>query len=139
MTTRITLTMVLLFTMQQLFAYDTSKPVIDTLALEKPEALPKIEPKKKLKPYLVTADGYSLQVLKTRDRKKAFNTKGALLQQLPGTKVYLTYKAPYFRLRVGRFFSRQEAIRFQKKFLRNRSKVYTVKEKIVYMWYPPGE
>ena len=64
--------------------------------------------------------------------------KGTLMQMLPETRVYLVYKRPYFRVRVGNFIKPQDAFDFRDKHLTHLNKVYTVKDKIVYMWYPSG-
>lgn len=56
-----------------------------------------------------TAPGYRIQVVNTRDRNEAINTKTKVYQLYPELKAYLMYQAPYFRLRVGNFKTSEEA------------------------------
>lgn len=96
-------------------------------------------PAKISKPRLVRGDGYRLQVLKTRDRKKALLMKAEMMQDFPGTEVYMVYRSPYFRIRIGNFTTKKDAVRFRTTQLSHLSKVYAVKQKIVYMWHPPPQ
>lgn len=64
--------------------------------------------------------GFRLQVLSTRTREEAFNTKASLLQQFPEQKAYILYQSPYFKVRIGNFPNKQEADAFKKQL----SKVY---------------
>ena len=53
--------------------------------------------------------GYRLQVMNTRSRDEAFNTKANLLQNFPAQKVYVLYQSPYFKVRFGNFLERSDA------------------------------
>ena len=64
--------------------------------------------------------GFRLQVLSTRTREDAFNTKSNLLRQFPEQKAYILYQSPYFKVRIGNFPNKQEADIFKKQF----NKVY---------------
>ena len=65
--------------------------------------------------------GFRLQVLSTRTREDAFNTKATLLQQFPDQKAYILYQSPYFKVRIGNFPNKQDADAFKKQL----SKVYS--------------
>ncbi len=47
--------------------------------------------------------------MNTNDRNKAMNGKTKLLQEFPDEKVYLTYKSPFYKLKVGNYKDREEA------------------------------
>lgn len=123
---------------QQALSSDTIRLQADTVVLETATKTKAAAKTKVLKPHLVSDDGYRLQVIKTRDRLKAIRVKGEMLQRLQHNKVYLVYKRPYFRVRIGNFITKKEADQFKRKHLSDMSPVYTVKDKVVYMWYPPG-
>lgn len=57
--------------------------------------------------------GYRIQVLNTRSRDEAFNTKAMLLQQFPDQKSYIMFQSPYFKVRIGNFIKRDEAESFK--------------------------
>ncbi len=58
--------------------------------------------------------GFRLQVLNTRSREEAFNTKTLLLENFPEQKAYILYQSPYFKVRVGNFVNRNDAENFSK-------------------------
>lgn len=62
-----------------------------------------------------TAQGFRIQVANTSDRNKAIEAKTKVYKAYPELKAYLLYQAPYFRLRVGNFKTREEASAYQKK------------------------
>lgn len=123
---------------QQAFSSDTIRQQADTIVMEPVTKMKAPAKTKVVKPHLVSDDGYRLQVIKTRDRLKAIRVKGEMLQRLQHNKVYLVYKRPYFRVRVGNFITKKEADKFKRKHLSDINPVYAVKDKVVYMWYPPG-
>jgi hypothetical protein len=88
------------------------------------------------KPHLVTTKGYRLRMIITRDRNKAIQLKGHLMYTFPSTKVYLTYRQPYFRVKMGNFKTTEEARLFKKKQLKDFRNVFIVRDNISYMWYP---
>lgn len=59
--------------------------------------------------------GFRIQVANTNDRNKALDAKTKVYKVYPELKAYLLYQAPYFRLRVGNFKTREEAAAYQKK------------------------
>jgi SPOR domain len=56
-----------------------------------------------------TASGYRILVINSNDRKKVFAAKAKIYQLYPELKPYLLYQAPFYKLKVGNFKTRQEA------------------------------
>lgn len=67
---------------------------------------------------MMTSDGkykgFRVQVLSTRDRTKAMNTKAELLTRYPEEKSYTVYQSPYFKVRIGNFIKKEDAEAFRK-------------------------
>src|SRR4029079_15501213 len=61
-----------------------------------------------------TAKGYRLLVINTNKRDDAIAAKTKVYTTFPELKAYLVYQSPYFRLKVGNFKTRDEAIQYQK-------------------------
>lgn len=53
--------------------------------------------------------GYRLQVINTNDRNKALEAKTKMLSEFPAEKVYFLYQAPYFKVQMGNFRTREDA------------------------------
>lgn len=77
--------------------------------------------------------GYRLQVLNSRSRDEAFKAKSDLLQMFPDQKSYVLFQSPYFKVRIGNFYEKAEAISFKsqlsKKYPQN---AYVVEDIIEY-------
>jgi hypothetical protein len=58
--------------------------------------------------------GFRVQVMSTRDRTKAVNTKAELLTRYPEEKSYTVYQSPYFKVRIGNFIKKEDAEAFRK-------------------------
>jgi len=56
-----------------------------------------------------TAQGYRILVINSNDRKKVFDAKAKIYQLYPDLKLYLLYQAPFYKLKVGNFKTRDEA------------------------------
>jgi hypothetical protein len=56
-----------------------------------------------------TARGYRLLVINTNKRDEAISAKTKVYTNFPELKAYLVYQAPYFKLKVGNFRTREEA------------------------------
>ena len=56
-----------------------------------------------------TASGYRILVVNSNDRKKVFAAKAKIYQLYPELKPYLLYQAPFYKLKVGNFRTKQEA------------------------------
>lgn len=61
-----------------------------------------------------TARGFRLLVVNTSKREEAIAAKTKLYTLYPELKSYLSYQSPYFKVKVGNFQTRDEAIRYQK-------------------------
>jgi hypothetical protein len=54
--------------------------------------------------------GYRVQIYNGNDRKLASQAKLDFMRHFPGLRSYLTYNNPQFRVRVGDFVSRKDAL-----------------------------
>ena len=61
--------------------------------------------------------GFRIQIISTNSRVEAFNVKALVLSRFPDQKVYTTYQAPLFKVRVGDFIKRDEAEKYRKLML----------------------
>lgn len=61
-----------------------------------------------------TARGYRLLVINTNKRDEAIAAKTKVYSNFPELKAYLVYQSPYFKLKVGNFKTRDEALQYQK-------------------------
>ena len=61
-----------------------------------------------------TARGYRLLVINTNKRDEAIAAKTKVYTNFPDLKAYLVYQSPYFKLKVGNFKTREEALQYQK-------------------------
>ena len=58
--------------------------------------------------------GYRIQLLNSNNRNLAFKLKYDLLSAYPDQKAYVSYQAPYFKVRFGNFLHRDEAEKMKK-------------------------
>jgi len=61
--------------------------------------------------------GFRIQITSTNSRDKAFNAKATVQSRFPDQKVYTTYQAPLFKVRVGDFIKREDAEKYRKLML----------------------
>ena len=61
--------------------------------------------------------GFRIQITSTNNRDQAFNAKAAVQSRFPDQKVYTTYQAPLFKVRVGDFLKREDAEKIRKLML----------------------
>lgn len=79
-------------------------------------------------------DGYRVQIFfdsGSNSKNKAASIKGEFEALYPGLKSYLSYKEPYYRVRVGDFRNLIEAVGFQKKIIADYPNSFPVKDKII--------
>lgn len=62
---------------------------------------------------LHSAKGFRLLVLSSNDREKVMSVRAKLLQQYPDQKVYMTFQAPYIKLKMGNFVEKADAEKFR--------------------------
>jgi hypothetical protein len=58
-------------------------------------------------------NGYRLMLINTTDREAAMKLRSTLLQQYPEHKLYMTFLAPYIKLKMGNFTDKAEAERIR--------------------------
>lgn len=58
--------------------------------------------------------GYRIQLFNSNNRNLAFKLKYDLLSAYPEQKTYVSYQAPYFKVRFGNFLHRDEAEKMKK-------------------------
>jgi hypothetical protein len=66
-----------------------------------------------------TASGYRILVVNSNDRKKVFAAKAKIYQLYPDLKPYLLYQAPFYKLKVGNFRTKEEAEDFRQELARD--------------------
>jgi hypothetical protein len=78
-------------------------------------------------------EGYRVQIFfdsGSNSKKRASDAMDEFISRYPATRVFLSFKAPYYRVRVGNFRTLAEAVGFQKKILTDYPNAFPVKEKI---------
>ena len=78
-------------------------------------------------------DGYRLMILNTTDRELALKVRSTMFQQFPDQKVYMTFLAPYIKLKVGNFIDKAEAEKLQQQLLDLKivsGNIYILNEKV---------
>jgi hypothetical protein len=60
------------------------------------------------------AKGYRLLVLSSNDKEYAMKVRSALLQRFPEQKVYMSFQAPFIKLKFGNFVEKDEAEKYHK-------------------------
>ena len=60
------------------------------------------------------AKGYRLLVVSSNDRNFAMKVRTQLLQRYPEQKVYMSYQAPFIKLKFGDFVERSDAEKYRK-------------------------
>jgi hypothetical protein len=78
-------------------------------------------------------DGYRVQIFfdsGSNSKKRASDAMDDFVSRYPTSKVFLSYKEPYYRVRVGNFRTLNEAVGFQKKIISDYPNAFPVKEKI---------
>ena len=59
--------------------------------------------------------GFRVQVITTNKRNEANDAKAKVMQLFPDHRSYLDFQAPYFKVRIGDFKSREEATELRDK------------------------
>lgn len=68
-----------------------------------------------------SAKGYRVIIYSGTERAKASATKADFMKRFPGTRVYISYALPQYRVKVGDYATRQEA----QEFYRQLSSLYS--------------
>jgi hypothetical protein len=78
-----------------------------------------------------TARGYRLMVLNSDDRTYAMSVRTKLLGSFPDHKVYMSYQAPFIKIKFGNFLSKADADRYKRMIINYKlvtNNVYVVPE-----------
>lgn len=60
------------------------------------------------------AKGYRLLVVNSSDKNYAMKVRSALLQRFPEEKVYMSFQAPFIKLKFGNFVEKDDAEKYRK-------------------------
>lgn len=100
---------------------DSTKKKVDTIVVIKDPRLDVLTQKQAIinkRSKLMTSNGlykgYRLQVLNSNNRNQAFKLKYDLMQAYPDQKAYVSFQAPYFKVRFGNFLKKEEAEKMRK-------------------------
>lgn len=77
--------------------------------------------------------GFRLMLLSTNDRAMAMNVRAQLLQRFPDQKIYMSFQAPYLKLKFGNFMDKDEAERYKKEIIKYKlvsSNIYLIPEMV---------
>lgn len=74
--------------------------------------------------------GYRLQLLSTRSRNDAYQLKASLLQQFPEEKAYVLFQSPNFKVRLGNFMEKKDAMGFKKQMGKFSQNAYVVEDAV---------
>jgi len=66
-----------------------------------------------------TAKGFRIQVINTRDRNEAINTKTRMLQLFPDHQSYIVFNQPFYKIKLGNFKTRTEAEQIMRQVVRH--------------------
>lgn len=78
-------------------------------------------------------NGYRLMLINTTDREAAMKLRTTLLQQYPEQKLYMSFLAPYIKLKMGNFIDKAEAEKMRNELQSLKivtGNIYLVNEKI---------
>ena len=77
------------------------------------------------------AKGYRLLVVNSNDKNYAMKVRTALLQRFPEEKVYMSFQAPFIKLKFGDFVEQDDAERYRKMLISSKivtTNIYLVPE-----------
>lgn len=85
---------------------------------------------KQLNAGMATQDGYRIQLFNGNNRTTAEEMKIDFLKKFPDIPVYLIYQQPNFKLRVGDFTNRFEALKLYRQLQNHYQPIILVPDKI---------
>jgi uncharacterized protein Veg len=77
-----------------------------------------------------TIDGFRIQLAATTDRRKVDQMQGAFTARYPGVFAGWSQAAPYYRVRIGGFTSRNDATKFLGNIKKDYPDAYIVADKV---------
>jgi SPOR domain len=78
-----------------------------------------------------TSPGFRVQINFGQERNAVNKTQSDFSSKYPGTTSYITYKQPYFRISVGDFRTKLEAVHFLNRVRKDYPAAFVVADKIV--------
>ena len=89
-------------------------------------------------PASAVVHGFRVQVFSSNAhrtaREEAFGLEHKLMEAFPEMKVYVSYSSPFWKVRIGDFYTQDEARSFSEELLRRfpalRKETYTVRDRI---------
>jgi hypothetical protein len=75
-------------------------------------------------------DGYRVQIFSGSNRKDAYDTQAKFMNTYPGTRTYIIYSEPNFKVRAGDFRTRLEAEKLMQELRRSFTSLFIIEEKI---------
>lgn len=79
---------------------------------------------------LEVADGYRIQITYTTDREEAYKSKAKLYREFENIHSYIEYDQPNYKLRLGDFPTRLEAMAALQEVIKLYSGAFIVKDRI---------
>lgn len=98
-------------------------PRIESLAEEYPQVAGQIH----------SIEGFRIQIFfdsGNLSKRNASQVREDFIKQFPGTEAYITFREPYYRVRVGDFRTKLEADGFRKRILKHYPHAFTVNDQI---------
>ena len=77
-----------------------------------------------------TIDGFRIQLAATTDRRKVDQMQGSFTARYPGVYSGWSQAAPYYRVRIGGFISRNDATKFLGNIKKDYPDAYIVSDKV---------
>ncbi|HOW30815.1 MAG TPA: SPOR domain-containing protein [Bacteroidales bacterium] len=80
-------------------------------------------------------DGFRIQIFfdsGNNSKSKATSALADFQEKHPDIKAYVSFKQPYYRIRIGNFRTKSEAIGFQKKIQADYPNAFIVKDRIAF-------
>jgi len=60
------------------------------------------------------AKGYRLMIINSRDKDLVMRIRAQLLQRFPEQKLYMSFQAPYIKIKFGNFVEKEDAEKYKK-------------------------
>ena len=75
-------------------------------------------------------DGFRVQLVASNDRRKAEEIQAAFTSRYPGVHVGIVQQAPYYKVRVGGFANRSDAMSYLQKIKSSHPDAYVVPDRV---------
>ena len=75
-------------------------------------------------------NGFKIQIYMGSNREEAENTRKKFIKYYPKIKTEYIHESPYYKIRVGKYYSKRQAYRYLKKIKKQFRNIYIVNVKI---------